>query len=873
MTLTWERLEPLVWLDAPPGPVVTALRGMPEKDRRPLAEPVAQRLAATNFGDHTSHRQALTVAAFGVIGSAGGIVRAVRYSWFEGGDVEVIVDVLCDRQPAWLPKLIPAFIRSRPFFPWWRLARALVRRGLIARPEEPEYTVRAISCATDVYFPPHNPMAALACDPGLIDEVVWRWFRTEGAGSSLATYDGWVAGRVVPHRGTWAEALAGAVQTGSIDRGRLLDETLRALAADFGGLDLLWFIHFLDLLAPTLAEVAARALAYLRLLTVDYGRAVAVGLAAARQLHGRGALDVPAFLRVAPVALVRKDKKAPLGVLRFLERLAADPRHRDAALACAAQAFGHRDPGVQEAARELIAPRLDLLSRITVSEIRDAAAAAAPSLAPRLRPLLGEDGPDTPAAPTSPATAGPYKVPPFPEPITEPEALARELAVLLDGSGGPLALERALDACARFGSLPAQELRPWLGPLAARYDWRQVLDTDAVERSTDGVPLSLQFWLAELLGALVDRAQPVLDWLPGTVASSLGRLATFSLGITPYGLMALRVHELAVRILWGRAHALLATPTRCDGTIDVEVHERRLAALAAGGAELWPADAAQARVRLRGPGRAPGMTAQPRVVGWERYPSGRSPRAAGYLLAELRASEAQMHDTGVLAVLAGPYAMRRESVRATSGAAQYAPSWIGAARQDLWPWLTPAEPDLVLAHWLPALNREATNRSLSGPSVTPLLDWLRLTDGYHAELLPACLALALSSTRAGTRLLAAEVVAAAIRDGRLAPRRLAATVPELAAAGLVKVRRLAEAVRTIGDEDARTAWRLLAELLPALLDDPPRDTAAILTVACDAAAGAGARALPRGLHELAARPGTTNLHCEARRLTQILDSV
>ncbi len=822
----------------------------------------------------TATRQALTIAAFRVAGSAGWLARAVAGASFEGGDLEAVVDVLAERRPPWLDKLPAAFIRSNTFFPWWRLVRELVRRELIARPEDPTYTLAAAHSATDTYRPPHSPSAVLEDDPGFIDDIVWPWFRTEEAGRRLTTHDGYAARWVAPQAGTWAEALVGAAADGRIDRGRLLDATLHTLHTDFRDADLTWFADLHGRLAPSDDELAARGARYLGLLTVGYGRAVAIALAAAVRLHTVGRLDLPALLDAVPVVLVRKEKKAPLAALRLLGQLVRQPEHRDAVAACAAHAFEHRDPGVQIVAWDLIEPVLADLSPATLARIVETAEVAAPSVASRLDALrVATTAPDEPADPPAERPEPParsYRMSPFPAPIDDVEELAGELAALLHGDVSAIALERVLAGAARLSTRPADELRLWFAPLAARHGCQQLLAEDQVWRVPAGrsPPYELEFWLAELVSVLADADQDIPGWLPGDPAETTRQLDHFALGPAPHGLLVARIHELATRIRWRQARPLLATPTGLDGSIDEQTYRDRLAALTAAGHEPWPADAAQARLRVRGPVRVVATPYLGETIWseWDRMLD-RPPRPCQ--LAELTVTATDPADAELLTAAAGRYAEGRAAVEsAFAGSLDYNRRDF-SQDEPLWAWLTPAEPDLVLARWLPLFNQEAAGRSASGPGVMPALEWLALTDRYDAVLVPPCLALALGAGRVDTRLLAAEVVATAIGDGRLAPDHLAAAMWELASAGLVKLSRIADALRLVSAADGHAAWRLLGDLLPLLLADRPRDTATLFTIACDLAASTAAAEPPDGVRALAAERGTTRLHTEARRLATI----
>jgi hypothetical protein len=159
----------------------------------------------------------------------------------------------------------------------------------------------------------------------------------------------------------------------------------------------------------------------------------------------------------------------------------------------------------------------------------------------------------------------------------------------------------------------------------------------------------------------------------------------------------------------------------------------------------------------------------------------------------------------------------------------------------------------------------------SGSGFEPLLDWMTITDVLDSVLAPTVLALALGSSRPETRIQAAEIAAAAVALHRLPADRLAAAVHDFARTRMLKLGRVTDSLRLIGEHDAGAAWAVSTELIIRLIPDPPRDTAAVLEAGADFAATVDSREVPAGLRELAMARGNTKLLIQARRLVKIMD--
>ena len=182
--------------------------------------------------------------------------------------------------------------------------------------------------------------AELEADPDLLEWEVWQLFEVEGGEVSLATIDG-------GNRHSWSSGLVELAAAGRLDRDRLLDASLEALARDFSAHQAGWFSRFHEALAPTAEERAARAEAYLGLVSSP---APATVTFAVKALLKAPAVDPGALIDALPAALASDRKGVVRDALKLLDRLEGDER-----AVAAAAALQHPAPDVQLRALELIA--------------------------------------------------------------------------------------------------------------------------------------------------------------------------------------------------------------------------------------------------------------------------------------------------------------------------------------------------------------------------------------------------------------------------------------------------------------------------------------------------------------------------------------
>ena len=225
-------------------------------------------------------------------------------------DADRVAAVLADRDPPWLAEFVDRWLSGRRGAgpKSWLVARALVRLGVIARPQVPQYTTTMLTTLAG------RPLAFLIADPGLLNEEVWRLFTVP---SAVRPVNGMLSSG-------WAEAIVAMAGHGRLDRGRLLDACLDAFTRDSASDRMGWYVAFHDQLKPSASELAARAQRYLRLLSVPSADGMLLGQRVCGMLLGSGLLPAAEFLGASGPALVHPLNAVALGQLRLLGSLAGD---------------------------------------------------------------------------------------------------------------------------------------------------------------------------------------------------------------------------------------------------------------------------------------------------------------------------------------------------------------------------------------------------------------------------------------------------------------------------------------------------------------------------------------------------------------------
>lgn len=345
------------------------------------------------------------------------------------------VEIVRALKPDWVQGLVDHMVEDNPFLigkvaPLWE-------QGLCAKPTGDAYILG--------YYTHASWRTTALDESALLSSDVWRFFEVEGGGEfSLAAHD-----KYTQPANTWNHRLVTYAKAGKLDRGRLLDASLDALARDFGQFRAGWYSRFHTALEPSVEEMAERAARYLALLASSVPPTVSFALKAVQRLDRVQAIAPAALLDALEPALQGRAK----GTVTAALKLAASAAERDTSLALRAAHMATLSLVSEDADTQMKA--LDLIEKLCGTggddiraALRDYVDLAAPSVRPRIAALAGAE-PATGPVPI-PFVSGPRQAEPTAPVADAAEALALFLAVLED-CRDPCAVERAIDGIARFG--------------------------------------------------------------------------------------------------------------------------------------------------------------------------------------------------------------------------------------------------------------------------------------------------------------------------------------------------------------------------------------------------------------------------------------
>ncbi|MCP4691220.1 MAG: hypothetical protein GY859_24450 [Desulfobacterales bacterium] len=184
-----------------------------------------------------------------------------------------------------------------------------------------------------------------------LEDAVWRFFEVEGVRDvSLAAVD-----KYQVEENTWSSGLIRLSEEGMLDRDRLLDGSLEALARDFMQFRAGWYSRFHEKLKPTPEERLQRMDAYLRLLGSAIPPTVSFAVKALRTIDKWKRAPHEKMLAHISPALYASGKETVRGALMIIETIAKiEPRLREEALIISLEALLHESPRIHERVLKLL---------------------------------------------------------------------------------------------------------------------------------------------------------------------------------------------------------------------------------------------------------------------------------------------------------------------------------------------------------------------------------------------------------------------------------------------------------------------------------------------------------------------------------------
>ncbi|GAA1414911.1 DUF7824 domain-containing protein [Catellatospora coxensis] len=447
--------------------------------------------------------------------------------------------------------------------------------------------------------------------------------------------------------------------------------------------------------------------------------------------------------------------------------------------------------------------------------------------------------------------------------------LAEETAALLHGDRSPATLERVLAGLVTLAAADRSAAAAALSPVVARHRDQTRFDPPVEQALT---------WcaLAMLAGSpdLVDEARPAVADVQRRMQTG-GPLAP----LHPHGdfdptwLLQHRLAEIAVHGPAAPVPVLLATPTEANGHLDPAALADRLARYEQTGHEPWPADLAQALLRLPRDIDPATIAAAERL----RSPAGlafarRLRRGQPDPVTRRQVQTVSVWGTGPAARAvvsltppddAGPIERKLFTLTPPQRAGYRSPG-----DPATWAAMLPSHREAAAAWLLPSIAASADGGSGRGGAM--LLPMLAETSGPVGPAVTLAVAYALAAAHTSDRVAAVDALVGF--DAALDRAAVGGEFGWLGSNGLVKVKRAAVTL----DDAARAGavagvWELCRAALPALLRaEPQQGVADVVEVAARCARALGVRGPIAEVDAVAARGGASRLVTEARGLAAVL---
>jgi len=834
----WEQVQGLLEAGDFRG-VASSLRDLTEAERKALAAPLKAFEQRQRRSEGAvlpfNHLSGLTLAGAGVLPSASALAPWIRrhglHTAFNPGFtvVDLTLDLLCARDVPWLGDLARRLAEARGMS--GDLVRLIVGLVMVTGIDPP-----ATDALVEGWAIENRSIAPEALDQKW-DPLVLRLFEVDGVGRLLEVGDGTGLGR----------SIAAFAAAGRFDRAEVIDRCLGALQRGGRPGDVRGYLNVYNALEPRLPEVVARLRDYVPLLVDAHSTVAGMAQRELFRADDAGQLGIGMFLDASRAAFLRAEKKlvrAQIDRLRAV--LARAPGSVDDALRTLPTVFNHEATELQKRALDLAAAHAPAAS----AETRDELAAAAAGLPADFRMLAvnafgGADSPTLALTAVLPTPAGRG----LPPPIASAAELAEEIAAHHAGASelvDPVGFERVLAGLVTLSYQDRGALRDALSrvrPMDEEINWDRWLLATLSEHS--------ELYFAIFVAGTPSRAAANAPYPDiETFAGERGwrQKLSQSYGQRPYtpsdkpGILLLRLHEISVGLVHAPRPLLVATPTSRSGLLDPGVLLERLTKAATEKWEPWQHDLTQALLRLPADCDA-SLTTHARKLG----------TAAGDRLAQWLADD---HDDRVTTLLP----------RLRGG-------WLGGFGKaeefrSCWPAVLPAHRDVVARHLLSEL-RSYTSAGRGGGR---LLIALAEADGAVENATLEAFAYGLSARNQDDRAAAVDALLVLAARDQLDGAAFGRQIGRLAVTTeLMTLGRIVPCLQDLARSGAAAqAWDVVATALPSLVspsvERPPRGLADLIGLGVELVQFVHPTGDIPYLAEVAARPESSRIVTEARRL-------
>lgn len=303
-----------------------------------------------------------------------------------------------------------------------------------------------------------------------VTEAIWKFFEVEGHGEqSLAAVDKYRSEKL-----TWAYNIKRFMEEGKLERDRLLDASLDALARDFAQFRAGWFSRFHESLEPTIEERIQRTNRYLKLLASMNPPTVSFAINALGIINKAKALSSEDIINHIRPALLSKHKSTALKALGLLENMTKQEKNfRSQVLRLVAESLITDSTEVQERLFKILKKYSGQMDETVKNGIRNIVENLSASVQMKIINLLPEMKRRSIPSASFHGSANELPVSPLDlgraiTPIENLEELMEKSAYILENPNDIAETERVLDGLVRFSNMDKTHMERAIKPLLKR---------------------------------------------------------------------------------------------------------------------------------------------------------------------------------------------------------------------------------------------------------------------------------------------------------------------------------------------------------------------------------------------------------------------
>ena len=323
--------------------------------------------------------------------------------WYmgNGDNQDLLLQVLQDRRPDWMDAWLEHRIEQE--FPaiTWLTIQKLIASGTCRKPAGEGY-IRLMASHFFLWKDnsktpkPHSISSMLIANTDTLEDV-YRLFEVETWAFNTTYYD-----ENPPYPDgfeSWPMAIERLIETGHLDRQKMLDALLGGMTRDFTMPQLAGFKRMHARLSPTLDEIKEREATYRTLLGLRVNATTTFALSILAELIKAQRLDAASFFAASGVVFELTTKGSAQRVIKLAKKIVKkNPESVPEAIGCILHAFGHPSADVQEAAIVFLELFKDEVDEDAKQAILNSSSFLSPALQARALALAGTEPADAFAA-------------------------------------------------------------------------------------------------------------------------------------------------------------------------------------------------------------------------------------------------------------------------------------------------------------------------------------------------------------------------------------------------------------------------------------------------------------------------------------------